>query len=159
MNKEQQEPIEDVISLNDIMDMFLPRWRWFLLSVVVVMGLAVLYLLSAADSYTRSADILIKDNSKGGSVDAGNDFADMSIFRSNTNINNEITTLKSPTLMTEVIKRLRLNETYTIREGLKSVELYKETPVTVTIHNKVKKPLTFDITLRDELHKVWQGRI
>ncbi len=149
MNKEQQEPIEDVISLNDIMDMFLPRWRWFLLSVVVVMGLAVLYLLSAADSYTRSADILIKDNSKGGSVDAGNDFADMSIFRSNTNINNEITTLKSPTLMTEVIKRLRLNETYTIREGLKSVELYKETPVTVTIHNKVKKPLTFDITLTD----------
>ena len=100
MNKEQQEPIEDVISLNDIMDMFLPRWRWFLLSVVVVMGLAVLYLLSAADSYTRSADILIKDNSKGGSVDAGNEFADMSIFRSNTNINNEITTLKSPTLMT-----------------------------------------------------------
>ena len=149
MNKEQQEPIEDVISLNDIMDMFLPRWRWFLLSVVVVMGLAVLYLLSAADSYTRSADILIKDNSKGGSVDAGNDFADMSIFRSNTNINNEITTLKSPTLMTEVIKRLRLNETYTIREGLKNVELYKETPVTVTIHNKVKKPLTFDITLTD----------
>ena len=149
MNKEQQEPIEDVISLNDIMDMFLPRWRWFLLSVVVVMGLAVLYLLSAADSYTRSADILIKDNSKGGSVDAGNEFADMSIFRSNTNINNEITTLKSPTLMTEVIKRLRLNETYTIREGLKSVELYKETPVTVTIHNKVKKPLTFDITLTD----------
>ena len=149
MNKEQQEPIEDVISLNDIMDMFLPRWRWFLLSVVVVMGLAMLYLLSAADSYTRSADILIKDNSKGGSVDAGNEFADMSIFRSNTNINNEITTLKSPTLMTEVIKRLRLNETYTIREGLKSVELYKETPVTVTIHNKVKKPLTFDITLTD----------
>ena len=52
------------------------------------MGLAVLYLLSASDSYTRSADILIKDNTKGSSVDAGNDFADMSIFRSNTNINN-----------------------------------------------------------------------
>lgn len=149
MNKEQQEPIEDVISLNDILDMFLPRWRWFLLSVVVIMGLAVLYLLSASDSYTRSADILIKDNTKGSSVDAGNDFADMSIFRSNTNINNEITTLKSPTLMTDVIKRLRLNETYTIREGLKNVELYKETPVTVSMHQAVKKPLTFDITLTD----------
>lgn len=149
MNKEQQEPIEDVISLNDILDMFLPRWRWFLLSVVVIMGLAVLYLLSASDSYTRSADILIKDNTKGSSVDAGNDFADMSIFRSNTNINNEITTLKSPTLMTDVIKRLRLNETYTIREGLKNVELYKETPVTVSLHYAVKKPLSFDITLID----------
>ncbi len=54
-----------------------------------------------------------------------NEFADMGIFKSNTNINNELLTLKSPTLMTEVVKRLGLNEIYTIRRGLKRIELYK----------------------------------
>lgn len=56
----------------------------------------------------------------------------MGIFRSNTNINNELFTLKSPALMTEVVRRLRLNETYTVRKGLKNVDLYKANPVAVT---------------------------
>lgn len=34
--------------------------------------------------------------------------------------------------MTEVARRLRLNETYTVRKGLKNVDLYKVNPVAVT---------------------------
>lgn len=34
--------------------------------------------------------------------------------------------------MTEVVRRLRLNETYTVRKGLKNVDLYKVNPVAVT---------------------------
>ncbi len=61
-----------------------------------------------------------------------NDFADLGMFKRNTNINNELLTISSPTLMTEVVKRLGLNETYTIRKGLKDVELYKGSPLAVT---------------------------
>ena len=69
----------------------------------------------------------------------------MGIFKSNTNINNELLTLKSPTLMTEVVKRLGLNEIYTIRRGLKRIELYKSSPILVTYLFDNKKSVSFDI--------------
>ena len=74
-----------------------------------------------------------------------NDFSDLGIFKSNTNINNELLTLKSPTLMTEVVNRLGLNETFTIRKGLKNVDLYKVSPVTITFCDKTEVPLSFTI--------------
>lgn len=73
------------------------------------------------------------------------DFSDLGIFKSNTNINNELLTLKSPTLMTEVVNRLGLNETFTIRKGLKNVDLYKVSPVTITFCDKIEVPLSFTI--------------
>ena len=95
-------------------------------------------ILSTPNVYTRSASILVKDDSKGGSASSAlsNDFADLGMFKSNTNINNELLTISSPTLMTEVVKRLGLNETYTIRNGLKRVQLYKASPVSVIPKDK-----------------------
>ena len=108
--------------------------------------IAVLYLLSTPPIYTRTAAILVKDNSKSSSsTSAMNDFSDLGIFKSNTNINNELLTLKSPTLMTEVVNRLGLNETFTIRKGLKNVDLYKVSPVTITFCDKTEVPLSFTI--------------
>ena len=53
--------------------------------------------------------------------------------------------MKSPTLMTEVVKRLGLNEIYTIRRGLKRIELYKSSPILVTYLVDNKKNVSFDI--------------
>lgn len=112
------------------------------------MSVAVLYLMSTPSIYTRSAAILVKDDSKSGSSGgAMSEFSDMGIFRSNTNINNELFTLKSPALMTEVVRRLRLNETYTVRKGLKSVDLYKANPVAVTFGEVMEKPVSFTIRI------------
>lgn len=112
------------------------------------MSVAVLRLMSTPSIYTRSAAILVKDDSKSGSSGgAMSEFSDMGIFRSNTNINNELFTLKSPALMTEVVRRLRLNETYTVRKGLKNVDLYKANPVAVTFGEVMEKPVSFTIRI------------
>lgn len=47
--------------------------------------------------------------------------------------------------MTEVVNRLGLNETFTIRKGLKNVDLYKVSPVTITFCDKTEVPLSFTI--------------
>ena len=126
--------------------MFVPKWYWFAISLFITLTIAVLYLLSTPPIYTRTAAILVKDNSKSSSsTSAMNDFSDLGIFKSNTNINNELLTLKSPTLMTEVVNRLGLNETFTIRKGLKNVDLYKVSPVTITFCDKTEVPLSFTI--------------
>lgn len=140
------KPADDFIRIQDLWGMFIPKWYWFAFSLFVALAAASLYLLSTPNVYTRTAAILIKDDSKNNSsASAMNEFADMGIFKSNTNINNELLTLKSPTLMTEVVKRLALNETYTIRRGLKRIELYKSSPVLVTYLSDNNKNVSFDI--------------
>ena len=142
------KPADDFIRIQDLWGLFVPKWRWFVLSLFVTMFVAVLYLMSTPSIYTRSAAILVKDDSKSGSSGgAMSEFSDMGIFRSNTNINNELFTLKSPALMTEVVRRLRLNETYTVRKGLKNVDLYKANPVAVTFGEVMEKPVSFTIRI------------
>lgn len=140
------KPADDFIRIQDLWSMFVPKWYWFAISLFITLTIAVLYLLSTPPIYTRTAAILVKDNSKSSSsTDAMSDFSDLGIFKSNTNINNELLTLKSPTLMTEVVNRLGLNETFTIRKGLKNVDLYKVSPVTITFCDKIEVPLSFTI--------------
>ena len=140
------KPTDDFIRIQDLWGMFIPKWYWFATSLFVALATASLYLLSTPNVYTRTAAILIKDDSKNNSpASAMNEFADMGIFKSNTNINNELLTLKSPTLMTEVVKRLGLNEIYTIRRGLKRIELYKSSTILVTYLFDNKKSVSFDI--------------
>ena len=140
------KPADDFIRIQDLWSMFVPKWYWFAISLFITLTIAVLYLLSTPPIYTRTAAILVKDNSKSSSsTSAMNDFFNLGIFKSNTNINNELLTLKSPTLMTEVVNRLGLNETFTIRKGLKNVDLYKVSPVTITFCDKIEVPLSFTI--------------
>lgn len=140
------KPADDFIRIQDLWSMFVPKWYWFAISLFITLTIAVLYLLSTPPIYTRTAAILVKDNSKSSSsTSVMNDFSDLGIFKSNTNINNELLTLKSPTLMTEVVNRLGLNETFTIRKGLKNVDLYKVSPVTITFCDKTEVPLSFTI--------------
>lgn len=140
------KPADDFIRIQDLWSMFVPKWYWFAISLFITLTIAVLYLLSTPPIYTCTAAILVKDNSKSSSsTSAMNDFSDLGIFKSNININNELLTLKSPTLMTEVVNRLGLNETFTIRKGLKNVDLYKVSPVTITFCDKIEVPLSFTI--------------
>lgn len=145
------KPADDFIRIQDLWGMFVPRWRWFAVSLFVSLSVAALYLLSTPAIYTRTAAILVKDDSKSGATsNSMSEFSDLGLFKSNTNINNELLTLTSPTLMTEVVSRLSLNETFTIRKGLKLVGLYKSAPVEVTFVGKADEPVGFTIELSSE---------
>ena len=145
---EKKKPSDDFIRIQDLWGMFVPKWHWFAISLFITLAVAMLYLLSTPPIYTRTAAILVKDNSNSSSsTGAMNEFSDLGIFKSNTNINNELLTLKSLTLMTEVVNRLGLNESYTVRRGLKDVDLYKSAPVVVAFPDKIETNLSFTIEL------------
>jgi capsular exopolysaccharide synthesis family protein len=105
----------DALPLSDVFFLTLRHWPWIIVSVVVCVGLAFVYLLRTPNTYTRTAEILIKDDSKG-NTSALEEFADFGLFQSNTNISNELTTMMSKDLMEEAVKRLDLDINY-MRDG------------------------------------------
>jgi capsular exopolysaccharide synthesis family protein len=133
-NSKQQH--NDLIRLQDLWSIFLPKWYWFIISLGITLSVAAIYIIKTPPQYTCTASILIKDtdSKNGGNIsgDGAASIQDLGIFKNNTNINNELLTLESPTLMTEVVRRLKLNETYTINDGLRKKDIYQDTPVLVT---------------------------
>ena len=128
---------DDFIRLQDLFHLCLARWYWFVISLVVTIGIAVFYLLTTPPVYTRSASLLIKMDSKGQSLssEVGNAFADMGLFQTNTNVNNEMQSLQSPAVMYEVVKRLHLEMNYIENDLFYDKVLYGESlPVNVTIN-------------------------
>lgn len=126
---------QDFMRLQDLLYLCLTKWRWFIVSLAVCLGIAAWYLLTTPPVYTRSASILIKDDSKGKSASDGMEsFSDLGLFTTSTNVNNEMGTLKSPDLMREVVQRLHLNTDYQVAGRFHRQTVYGDgLPVRVTV--------------------------
>ena len=99
------------VPLSDIFFMTLRHWPWILASVLLCVGVAYFYLLRTPNMYSRSAELLIKEDRKGQSA-GSEEFAKLGLFQSRTNIQNEMSNLKAKDLMEEVVKRLGLDINY-----------------------------------------------
>lgn len=126
---------DDFLRIQDLLYLCLARWKWFVLSLAVTIGIATVYLLRTPAVYTRTASVLIKEDSKGKSVSSDlESFSEFGLFQSSTNVNNELITFQSPALMTEVVKRLRLDMNYFVPGKFHRQVAYGLTlPVDVTI--------------------------
>lgn len=126
---------DDFLRIQDLLYLCLARWKWFVLSLAITTGVAAVYLLCTPAVYTRTASVLIKEDSKGKSVSPDlESFSEFGLFQSSTNVNNELITFQSPALMTEVVKRFRLDMNYFVPGKFHRQVAYGLTlPVDVTI--------------------------
>jgi tyrosine-protein kinase Etk/Wzc len=133
-NPFQLQPLEPV-NVKDIFFKYSRNWGWFVVSVILCLSLAVLYLQYAATEYRIDSTILIGDDKKGADVSQmGNLFSDLEIFQAGKNIDDEIEVLKGKTLMQRVIRELNLQVVYQKKGSFKNTELYGATvPVKVSI--------------------------
>lgn len=127
-NPARPKQADDFIRVQDLFYLCLNKWYWFVISLTVTIGVAVIYLLTTPPVYTRSASLLIKVDSKGNSVsDATGVLGDIDIFQTSTNVNNEIQSLQSPAVMLDVVKRLHLDISYYTDGGFYKKVLYGRT--------------------------------
>jgi capsular exopolysaccharide synthesis family protein len=113
INNNNQTQGEETIQIKDFLYLCIANWKWFVLSLIIVLLAAFVYLLRTPPTYTRTASVLIKTDSKGKSMSSELDaFADLGLFQSNTNVNNELIAFESPAVMTDVVKRLDLQMNY-----------------------------------------------
>ena len=125
---------DDFIRLQDLFYLCLAKWRWFILSLAVTIGIATYYILTTPNVYQRTASLMIKDDSKsqGISSDVSSMFADMGLGNAKSNVNNELIAIQSPAVLLETGKRLKLDVDYAIDGAFHKEALYGgDLPVTV----------------------------
>ena len=127
-NPTRNKQADDFIRIQDLFYLCLNKWYWFVISLVITVGVAVVYLLTTPPVYTRSASLLIKEDSKGNSIsDATGVLGDIDLFQTSTNVNNEMQSLQSPAVMLDVVKRLHLDISYYTEGGFYKKVLYGRT--------------------------------
>ena len=129
------EVSDDLARLQDWTYLCLAKWYWFIVSLVICFGLGAAYVLTTAPTYTRQASILIKEDDNGSNLTSEfSQFSDMGMKGSNTNLYNEMISLKSPSYMVDVVTNLHLDMRYRVDGTFHEVELYgKSLPVSVVM--------------------------
>lgn len=116
----------------------LRRWYAFVLSIVLMLLIAVLYIARTHPTYSASSTLVIKQDRRGGSSGMENSLSNLanmgSLFSQQTNVYNEILAFQSHDFMEDVINKLDLKSNYTTRHHLYNKVLYGSSlPVRVSM--------------------------
>ena len=124
-NNTQSVASTQSLRISDILLILISNWYWILLCVILGYGTANLYLRKTRPVYTRKASILLKDMNKSNILGtSAYGYSDASLLIQSVDLTNEIFTIKSPVVMTEVIRRLNLQMQYEIAGAFRNSVLY-----------------------------------
>ena len=143
------------LTIGELIRQCLAKWKWFAYSVAATMLLATAYLIVAQPKYTKSAQVLIKDDTgMGGLMGQLGGLAElgglMGMSMGGSNVYNELYAMQSPWLLLNVVHQLNLDMSYVIK-GIRNKDLYaEELPITVTFKNLTEED---DIRMKVDLKR------
>src|SRR6185312_648677 len=100
------------INIREILYRYIRNWKWFLVSIILALMAAYVYIQYQIPQYNIVINILIKDNQSSADKLLSQQ---LSLGSSNTTIDNEVQALKSNTLMEKVVNDLSLQTSYYIQ--------------------------------------------
>lgn len=117
------------------------HWYLFVILFPMALGIAFLFLQRTPKKYEANASLLIRDEE--GQLNEEVIFSEFGLGKRSKNLENEVLVLKSSPLMTEVVRDLELQYTFTEIDGFRRTDLYKHAPISVSnwIQNQERKPL------------------
>ncbi len=130
------EQTGEQVNIQEILFRYLIHWPWFVVSVIICVAVAWGYLRLTTPIYNISATVLIKDEKKGGGANMSSELERMGLdgfVSSSKNVDNEIEVLRSKSLAREVVNRLGLFVTYMDKDEFPIQELYRTSPVLVSL--------------------------
>ena len=135
-NGKHIEESEEELNIQEILFRYLIHWPWFVVSVIICIACAWGYLRLTTPVYNITATVLIKDEKKGGGASMSSELEKMGLdgfVSSSNNVDNEIEVLKSKSLAREVVNNLGLFVTYMDEDEFPKRELYRTSPILVSL--------------------------
>jgi tyrosine-protein kinase Etk/Wzc len=128
-NYEKQYNNEEEINLQEWLLRFVRQWKWFVLSVVLLLAASLIYLRYAPKIYEVNAALLLKDEKKGGGSELMA-LQELNIFEAKSNVDNEIEILKTANLMEKVVREMDIYFEYYMSGRVRTSEVYgKDVPL------------------------------
>ena len=147
---------EEEVNIQELLFRYLIHWPWFVASVLFCVVCAFGYLKIATPVYNVSATVLIKDEDKGGGTTMASELGKMGLggmMNTKSNVENEVEVLKSKSLALEVVELLNLYVSYWNEDSWMSKELYRTSPVLVSLTSQeadqLNKPMKVKMKLLD----------
>lgn len=129
------------------------HWRYFLISFIVVMGIAVFYWQKKSKVYAFHAEMLIEQTE---GPAAGGMMAMMKSFSMGSlgggSVDDELVVLKSRSLLNQLIAELDLNYNYIDKSSFRDKNLYRETPVKISADRASLDKMLDGFTVKLTLH-------
>ena len=143
------------LTIGEFIRQCLAKWKWFAISVTATLLLAVVYLIITPPKYTKTAQVLVKDQGgMGGLLGQIGGLADMAglmgMNMGSSNVYNELYAMQSPWLLLNVVHQLDLDMSYVIK-GIRNQDLYaEELPITVKFKTLTEED---DIRIKVDLNR------
>ena len=154
---EAKESKEENIDVKELLFKYLIHWPWFVGAVVACLIAAWVYLYTSTPVYNISATVLIKDDKKGGGAGMLSGLESLGLdgmISSSQNIDNEIEVLRSKTIAKEVVEDLGLYISYVDEDEFPSKNMYKTSPVQVSLTPQeadlLDKPMVVKMALQPQ---------
>ncbi len=144
LSKPLGEPHASSLNIKDVLYKYLHYWWLFLLIIALAITGAWLYLRYSTPVYSVKSSLLIRsEQGRGAGGGSGGEdmFADIALFQSSVNKQNEIEILRSRTMMERVVKSLGIQEDYYVTGNVKQTNIYDESPFDLKI-----------VTLKDSIN-------
>lgn len=131
-NQELLDEQSDDFNIYEYIGRYFRYWYLFPVFLFLALTAAFFYLQITQPIYSTKTTILIKDEKKGLGGAQGDILSELSSqFGGNKLVENELEIIKSQSLIEQVIKELKLDVAYTTKDGLRTVNLYKASPVII----------------------------
>lgn len=176
VNKQLESAIENIDSqvqgeessfdIKTIFTLIVLNWQWFVLSLIICISLAGIYLRYKSPVYQVSAKMLIKEetnNRRAGNQMLAN-MQDFGFISNSAGIENEVEILKSRILALDAVKDLKLYVEYRTEGRVKKTLVYKNQPITVDLDaahlaelDKTRSGFRFTITKEGNKYHVMEA--
>ena len=125
------------------------HWKWFVLSLIICMGCAMIYLRYKTPVYQAYAKLLIKDDDsrgrggKSGVLTTSN----LGIMSNSMGIDNEMEILSSLSIAQQAVRDLKLYVNYSLEGKVKDHLIYNSEPISVDLDPSHLEKLNYPISL------------
>ena len=132
---------EDELDLTKVFQLIMENWKLFAVFIPLGIGIAFGYLWYSHPVYNMTATVLVED--EGGSDISQSILDEVGVLGKKRNIENEIAILSSRFMMGRAILAEERGVDYAVDFGLKTRDLYEETPILVDYNLSEFAPQSF----------------
>ena len=156
-NQNSEEHGKSLFNFQLIYRTIILNWYWFVLSIIICIGLSAIYLRYVTPIYQTQAKLLIKDADNRRRSNTQDNF-NLGIISNSAGIDNEIEILSSSSLAQDVVRDLKLYINYSTKGRIKQTILYKDQPLNVDIDRlhleHLNQPISLTIKRENSIFSV-----